>query len=1645
MSSSFRSITLQGHLLNTEVVQRIQADNARFQKPSDFGLDDGTSLTNEIQFAYSNARRQWEVFRAHMQRIGKEEAGTTQTRRYWILPLLNTLGYAPEPATKEEVNGQTYAISHRDSDLDGFPIHIMGFNDKLERRRSTGGGPRLSPHGLVQEYLNQTDHLYGLVTNGLRLRLLRNSTRFSVLSFVEFDLQAMMEDELYADFALMYRLVHASRMPRTQNEAAEAILEHYHQQAVDAGARIRDRLRGKVEETIRILGNGFLRHPENHELRRLVANEELDSTRYYGVLLKLIYRLLFLLVIEERKLIFARPEKGSPLWLDGDEFKRRREIYQSYYSISRLRELAGRRHITEQDAEDLWEGLQATFRIFESEDIGRRMGIQALGGELFSPKALEDVSLCRLTNRTLLEALEKLGWMENEDGDYVRVNYGDLDVEEFGAVYESLLDYQPRIRQSEPASFTDWQFYFAPGSERKSTGSYYTRPELVQELLRSALEPVMEDRLKQAQTREGKKRALLSLKICDPAAGSGHFLLAAARKVAARLATIETGEDEPTPQAYRQALREVVQHCIYGVDLNPMAVELCQVALWLESYAAGYPLTFLRHHIRVGNSLVGLDKTERLNNGIPDEAFKEVTGGEKQVAQDLRKRNKKARERGLQVSLAFNGEHQGEQALKGFSEKLAEIDRMPDSTLEERRRKEKAYDDFTKSQSYRKAEEAANIWTAAFFTPLTEQNLQQQAIPVTDHLYSYLAGQGAPERLKASALQSSVDNHFFHWPLEFPQVYEKGGFDVVLGNPPWERIKLQEKEFFATRDETVSNAPNAAERKKKINKLKEDNPGLYREFLEERYKAESVSRFARASARFDLTAKGDINTYQIFSELGRNLINPKGHCGIIVPTGIATDDTCKFFFADLVENQAVLSLYDFENREKLFADVDSRYKFCLLTMGGEIYRSKEHHEARFAYFLTHPNQLDEEIRLFTLTPEDLMRINPNTKTSPIFRTRPDAEITRKIYRNVPVLLREIYDEQGKKVDEENPWGVSFMRMFDMSNDSDLFKNEPDPNSLPLYEAKMIWQYDHRFGTYETDHNGEPVIRDVTVEEKQDPDFQVTPRYWVDERHVWEKATKLPDDIVAAWRESDAGETLQALGYWLAACMFKHNTAVEELRERFEPTRFKNVFPSDKKAWNEATGMAKELLMDREECEQLLNRFHKDKHQEPVLDVAEELVREKSPEWLMGFRDITNATNERTSIFSIFNCTAVGNNMPLMLTDKYQNGYLLLSNVCSIILDFVARHKAGGTHMNFFIVEQFPVLSPDSYSETDKEFIRNRVLELTYTSHELKPFAESLGYHGEPFTWDEERRHLLKAELDAYYARLYGLTREELEYILDPQTVYGEDFPGETFRVLKKNEVKAFGEYRTQRLVLEAWERLEDGRPMVSEVKDKEAAKSEEGSNLTAVTLTEKEAKPKQVKREAPAPFKRAVLAAYIIDKLHDNRYFGSVKLQKLLYLAECYISIAEIQGHYYRQAAGPYDNRMMRSVHSQIQRQGWFEIGKDGDRTSYVPTEKTGDYRRYFERYYSDYRQDIDWLIEQLKDLDTQRAEIVATAFAAWNDFLIDGNSPSDDEIVHEVLNSWAEEKKDITTDRWYGVLKWMRDIGLVPSGVGEKTIKSQN
>jgi hypothetical protein len=1220
----FNAIQLVGGLLPASLIEQIALQQAAQQKASDYGLQKNQRLQVAVDQAWNRAKALWQEAQELRRR------GEAMPWAAWFSQRLleQVFGWADlGPCPPRQIAEALFPITHKAFSGEVPLVFTSLGNDELDKGHRQFGqdGRRRSPHSCLQECLNADDGSnWGLLCNGTSLRLVHDNPALVKPAYVAVALDQIFDGGLFDEFAVVWLLLHTSRFQRRDD--GSCVLDGWKQEGQQSGERALNKLRDGVQAALEALGQGVLLHPANGELVAKLQSGELSTQAFFRQLLRLVYRLLFLCVAEDRNLLFAA---DVPMEL--------RQIYREGYSLSRLRDLAIRSGAHEQLHGDLWLVQKLVFEQLRNPESSS-LGLPALGG-LFEEDRCPDLDTAQISNAALLEAVRAIGWFYDEQSQSrTRINYQALNTEEFGSVYESLLELHPQISGS--GANLRFSLGGVAGSERKTSGSYYTPEDLVRLLILSALLPVIRDRLSKATTQQEKREALLAIRVLDPACGSGHFLLAAARRLALELARVEAGDDEPSEDLRRHCLREVVAKCIYGVDKNPMAVELCKVALWMEAIEPGKPLGFLDAHIQCGDSLVGVFDPQALEAGIPDGAYKPLTGDDKKVCTSLKKTNQTFVVKGQADLFTANAMTQALTSAAGF-------EAIEENDLTAVRRKERAYRDWRNDPAIRQELQRADAYTAAFFLP--KQEGKEHLVPVSQNLDAIQRGAELSVPMAEAVARAADDFRFLHWHLAFPDVMRAGGFDCLLGNPPWERIKLQEKEFFAARSEAIATAPNKAARERLIQTLRAPEASvvdqrLVQEFELAKREAEGSGEFIRGSGRFGLTAVGDLNTYALFAELFQNLIGPEGRAGLIVPTGIATDNSTKAYFDAISSGNRLISLYDFRTGPGLFSEIGhQRFKFCLITLG-------QAKKTDFVFFALKVDELADHRRHFTLESDDFSLLNPNTRTCPVFRSQMDAELTKKIYDRVPVLIDEALGEQG------NPWGIKFMRMFDMSNDSHLFFDEPAPDRLPLYEAKLIHHYDHRWATYAADG----ASRDLSLTEKQDPGFQITPRYWVE--------------------RSEVQERLKAQGW------------------------------------------------DRQ--------------------------------WLMGWRDICRSTDERTVIASAAPIASIGHTMPIFFS-KEETRLLscFLGNWQCLVLDFNARNKIGGTHLTYSYLKQFPYLLPSAYSQAAIEFIQPRVLELTYTAHDLKPWAEDLGYEGPPFLFDPERRALLRAELDAFYAHLYGINRD----------------------------------------------------------------------------------------------------------------------------------------------------------------------------------------------------------------------------------------------------------------------------------------------
>ncbi len=1164
---------------------------------------------------------------------------------------------------------------------------------RLDRRLTGGvGWDFQNPSFQIYHYLAETGCPWAILTNGRLWRLYAGRPRPDLQSYYEVDLPALLESGAPEDFAyfwLFFRL--AAFVPDPQGKSP---LDRVRDESAQAAEALRENVREGVYRALLTACRGFLSHGRN----RLTDG---DLQAIYDNSLVLLYRLLFALYAEAAGLL---PVRDNPQ-------------YRDRYSLQsvRLHVADGREGEFLDRAVTLWPRLRTLFATIDAGHPG--MGVPAYNGGLFDAEKHPYLEDNELADREVAE-LVRLLTLTPEGR---TVDYRDLGVRHLGSIYEGLLEYrlvrarermavvrqkgrdawvpaELAVREATESCDAGELYLATDKGERKASGSYYTPQFLVEHLIEHALRPVV-DRCASAEE-------VLSLRVLDPAMGSGHFLVEATSYLARRL--VEWGSDgiegargeSETELAFLR--RQVVERCIYGVDLNPLAVELAKLSLWLGTVAKGQPLSFLDHHLRCGNSLIGAWVAD-----LPTPPPAKRRTQAKEPAQGS-----------LFDEAAFSG-HAGDLSLA-----VAQLGEQPSESREAVHRKAAQLEAVEREHRlpYR---EMANLWCSRHFG--NEYSAAEYGAIVA-HLQepSIALPEAAGAKLERSR-RLAAGYRFLHWELEFPEVYfdsrgrrrADAGFDTVLGNPPWERMKLQENEFFAVREPRVALAATAAQRKERIARLAEDRPELWAEYRAAKERSDLELAWMRGSGQFALTGTGDTNLYAAMAERARSLLAPRGRLGFVVPSGIATDSTTAAFFGDLVDRHSLRALLDFENREGAFVEVHRSFKFSLIVV------AEGDPQEAFAcgFFLRNAGDLRDPERVFRLGAQDCALMNPNTRTCPVFRTRRDADLTRAIYERLPVLVRETGGERA------NPWAVRYLRMFDMTNDSGLFRTAGEleraghypvagnawqkgsERYLPLYEGKMVQMYDHRAASVKV--NPENVHRPSSPEpsseeDYRNPDYAPRPQFWVPEAEV----------------ERRAGS-----------------------------------------GW----------------C------------------------------WTIAFKDVTSPTNERTMIAAAIPRVGAGNNLPLLFCDGRpgRETCCLLANLCSLPLDYVARQKVGGQHLNYFIVEQLPVIPPERYADEFGgvvlgDFVRERVLELTYTAHDMAGFARDMGYVGEdgqvrpPFAWDEERRLHLRCQLDALYFHLYGLSRDEAEHVL------------ETFPIVRRRDEQAYGRYRSRDLVLHYWSAYEAG-------------------------------------------------------------------------------------------------------------------------------------------------------------------------------------------------------------------------------------------
>ena len=1044
----FSSVRTEGGLLPQDLLSRIQSGDDKLAglTAESYHLGPHERIGEAVNRAWSRLTMAWRSFEEALAHESEESLATGLTRERWLLPLFQELGYGRLPRGQAvEVEGMSFAVSHT---WHRSPIHLLGSRVDLDRRQAgVAGAAKASPHGLVQELLNRSDdHLWGFVSNGLQLRVLRDHHSLTRQAYVEFDLQAMMRGEQYSDFLLLWLICHQSRVEADQ--PTDCWLESWVATSRDEGVRALDKLRGGVERAIQAFGTGFLKHKANEKLHVDLESGALDTQEYYREVLRLVYRLIFLFVAEEREaLLDPRADDAA------------QSRYLKFYATRRLRGLAEKRRGGPHS--DVWHRLRLVMS--KLDDGCPEIALPALGSALWSSRACPTLMSAECSNDAALDAIRHLSNIQ-EQGTRYPVNWRNIGADELGSIYEGLLELHPRINRDAGAFDLDT----AAGHERKTTGSYYTPAPLVDCLLDSALEPALDD----AAKKPNPEQAILELKVCDPACGSGHFLVAAARRIAKRLAILRAGANEPSPQDIQRALRDVVGRCLYGIDVNPMAVELCKISLWLEAIEPGRPLSFLDSHIQCGNALLGATPA-LMAGGIPDDALKRIEGDDAGVARALRKRNKQER-------AAIND---GQQAMFGdfdsaasrdfaaIGHRMSVIEAGSDDDIAALRIKEEQWGLLKRSDEFGDAWFCADAWCSSFVWPKQPGEPANAAITAgrwSDILADTTA---VPSPTRRTVRELSHKYRFFHWHLAFPTVFAisgdttvdtadlvtgwTGGFDVLLGNPPWDTLSPDVKEFFAYYEPAMRSL-DADGQKEIMSRLLQD-PAIEARWAQYRRELFAAAHFMKTSGRYTLFAagnlgKGDFDVYRMFVETSLRTIRNGGRVAQVVPDGLYGGANCTAIRDELFRNFEFEWVLGFENRRHAwFKGIHGSKKFAIYSAR----RGGTTAEIRVAFGIRSVPELTaaRSDALLSMPVHLVNKLSPEDLSVPEFASQWDIEIAEKMYALHPKFGDQIPGFPHRQ----------YMREIDMGEDRSLFDDGVE--GVPLYEGRMVAPYDHRAKGY----------------------------------------------------------------------------------------------------------------------------------------------------------------------------------------------------------------------------------------------------------------------------------------------------------------------------------------------------------------------------------------------------------------------------------------------------------------------------------------------------------------------------------------------------------------------------------------------------
>ncbi|POF27763.1 Eco57I restriction-modification methylase domain-containing protein [Roseibium marinum] len=1296
----------------------------------------------------------------------------SQTEDDLIWPILEALGWTESlrqqnlsPRGREDVpDGLLFDSAETKTKANGFPeewkryefgravVESKRWARPLDRR-SGRRGEETAPSTQMLRYLRRIDDItngalrWGILTNGSKWRLYFSGARSVSEQFFELDIAAILDlpehnaglfalDETHRRhwlkvFLLIFRreaFVPMGADPRT-----------FHEKALEEGKFYEERVAEDLSN--KVFGEVF------PDLVRAIVRAAPDATDLQAVreaALILLYRLLFILYAEDRDLLPVKDKRY-------DDYGLRNKVRLD------VKERKDKNDVFSDTAARYWGAMADLFIAIDQGDAS--IGLPPYNGGLFDQERHVILTNIRIPDAVMARVIDALSFESTPDGRKY-INYRNLSVQQLGSIYERLLEYEVTRDGDE---ITVQPNIFA----RKGSGSYYTPDDLVQLILTETLDPLVEERkrvfrdkiteLAQGELPDHRKigqlkrldpaTALLDMKICDPAMGSGHFLVSLVDFMADQVITAMAEAELDAPEEWgdyisplgeridtirntilanaderdwtideeqlddRHIIRRMaLKRCIYGVDKNPMAVELAKVALWLHTFTVGAPLSFLDHHLRCGDSLFG----SWVKNGVE----KAANYGTPLLLHEPMKRALRAASKMQIVEGLTDAEiaeaHRSADVFAEVEDMTAPLDALLKliHAIDWLDIKGKAGKDALKIFFDGQFGDPLDI-AMGKKEPKTNREEGQRFTAILDQARMLIA-----------------EENFLNWQVAFPGIWSNwekdeltGGFDAMIGNPPWDRMKLQEVEWFAARRSEIALAQRASDRKKMIQELVVEDDPLIHDYEKASERAEASVERARKSGEYPLLSGGDVNIYSLFVERSLGLISDSGMVGLLTPIGIGADKTAAKFFSTVSEAKQVKVFLAFENKGGwLFKDVHHEDQPTILVVGG-----KERRYDSFKYGVKlHQLPSDATSSVVMLTSEDCRRLNPNTGTVPIYREAAAGALLTEMYRQGTILV----DRSGGV--ENKAWPVKYRTVFHMTNDSECFRTLDELKEsegaypiggerfgsakgdwYPLYEGKMISIYNHRYAGVRANENnisGQGVPVHSTDEQLNNPEFTPVPRYWVLE---------------------------DGLGI--------------------------------------------------------------------------------SSNYSLAFNDICNTNNQRSLISAIVPRAGYGNKLPILQPVGDLNAEdlsLIMANFCSIACDFAARQKIQSRNLNKYILEQLPVIQPERFkdcrfgSKSAAEVVREAVLELTYTAHDMVPFARDMGHVDDtgtvkpPFAWDKERRLVLRAKLDAVFFHLYGITdRDDIRYIYS------------TFPIIEREEKVAYGgKYLSCELCLAYMNALAAGNP-----------------------------------------------------------------------------------------------------------------------------------------------------------------------------------------------------------------------------------------